>query len=227
MFLVPAKTAIVEALRSVWYQDQEGNELNPELTAADRPYPRRVTIEYPEEPEDWPFILVQVRPSLITWTGITPDEIYNAGTEEEPAFKRVRQGRFEASCMLQIIALSSQERDRMWDNCVQLLMLGKTRNPTRNFFSIIDSHDLIGMTVMEGQIRPIGDSIGVGTPWDSDILTYEAALEFDVVGIFYADEYNSDLLPLTEARIYDYIPIRVEEGHETKYGENDDLGQWI
>lgn len=222
MFIVPAKTALVEALRSVWFIDQDGNEINPELTPLDRPYPRRITIEYAEEPEDWPFILVQFRPTLITWTGITPDEIYNAGDEENPAFKRVRQGRFEASCMLQIIALSSEERDRMWDNCIQLLMLGKTRNPTSNFFSILDSHDLIGMTVMEGQIRPVGDSIGVGTPWDADVLTYEAALEFDITGIFYADEYNSDLLPLSEAKIFAYVPI-VDE----PYGENDNLGQWV
>lgn len=224
MFITAAKTAIVEALRAVWYISESDNELNAELKASDRPYPRRVTIEYPEEPEDWPFILVQFRPTLITWTGITPDEIVNAteDEDEEPHFKRIRQGRFEASCMLQIIALTSEERDRMWDNVVNLLLLGRTRNPTDNFYSIIDTHDLVGMTIMEGSIRPVGDSISMGTPWDPEILTYEAAIEFDIVGVFYADDYNTDLVTLTDAMIYDYIPVE-----ESVPRENDEEGTWI
>lgn len=223
MFIVAAKTAIVEALRSVWYVSESDNQLNADLKASDRPYPRRVTIEFPEEPEDWPFILVQLRPTLISWTGITPDEIVNAGTEDHPSYKRIRQGRFEASCMLQIFALSSEERDRMWDNIVNLLLLGRTRNPTDNFYSIIDTHDLIGMTIMEGSIRPVGDSITMGTPWDPEVLTYEATVEFDITGIFYADEFNTDLITLTEAKIYDYVPLN----NELPHGENDGLGEWI
>lgn len=222
MFITAAKTAIVEALRAVWFIDETGNALNSDLRASDRPYPRRITIEYPEEPEDWPFILVQLRPTIIQWTGIMPDEIVNAGDEENPAYKRIRQGRFEASCMLEIIALSSEERDRMWDNVVKLLLLGRTRNPTDNFYSIVDTHDLVGMTIMEGSVRPVGDSISMGTPWDPEILTYEAAVEFDIAGIFYADEYNTDLVTLTEAVIYDYIPVE-----EAVPGENDNLGKWV
>ena len=148
--------------------------------------------------------------------------------------------------MLQIIALSSEERDRMWDNVVNLLLMGRTRNPTDNFYSIIDTHDLVGMTIMEGSIRPVGDSITMGTPWDPEVLTYEAAIEFDITGIFYADEYNTDLLPLSEVSFYDFIPI--EESNYGTYGsvpanpndskdqfeindeppkENDNLGTWI
>lgn len=224
MFIVAAKTAIVEALRSVWYISESDNELNPDLKASDRPYPRRVTIEYPEEPEDWPFILVQLRPTLISWTGITPDEIVNAGTEDSPSWKRIRQGRFEATCMLQIIALSSEERDRMWDNAVNLLLLGRTRNPTDNFYSIVDTHDLVGMTIMEGSVRPVGDSISMGTPWDPEILTYEAAIEFDITGIFYADEYNSDLVTLTHASIYEFIPTAEQEPNYSRIGT---LGETI
>lgn len=243
MFITAAKTAIVEALRAVWFVDETSNELNADLRASDKPYPRRVTIEYPEEPEDWPFILVQLRPKLISWTGITPDEIINTGTEETPIYKRIRQGRFEASCMLQIIALSSGERDRIWDNVVNLLLLGRTRNPTNNFYSVIDTHDLIGMTVMEGSVVPVGDSISMGTPWDPEVITYEAAIEFDIVGIFYTNEYNSELITLTEARIYDYVELpngtfgwpsdavgdpRVTfREHSQPPGENDNLGEWI
>lgn len=207
MFITAAKVAIVEALRSVWFEDQEANSYRSDLKDFDRPYPRRISIEYSEEAEDWPFVLVQVRPTVITWTGITPDEIVNAGTEDSPTWKRIRQGRFEASCMLQIMALTSAERDRIWDNLILLIMMGRTRSLTRSFYSVIETNDLVGITINEASVRPIGDTISVGTPWDPEMLSYEATIEFDMTGVFYADEFNEDLVALTEARLYPYLPL--------------------
>lgn len=220
MFITATKVAIVEALRSVWFEDQESNTYRSDLKEFDRPYPRRISIEYAEEAEDWPFVLVQVRPTMIQWTGITPDEIVNAGTEDSPSWKRIRQGKFEASCMLQIMALTSGERDRIWDNLILLIMMGRTRSLTRSFHSIIETHDLVGLTIMEGSVRPIGDTISVGTPWDPEMLTYEATIEFDMTGVFYADEFNEDLVELSEARAYPYLPM------EPVPGEGDGDGIW-
>lgn len=226
MFLVAVKTAIVESLRSVWFDEQnvgqEAHIWNPQLDDNDTPLPRRITLEYPEEAEDWPVILIQVRPSTVQWTGIMPDEVIDASLEDgsqpidysttadpsvnpSPTYKLIRQGRFEANVMLQVLALTSMERDRMWDNLVKLLMMGRKKAATNNFYTTLDTHDLVGMTVMEGSITPIGDSIGQGTPWDPELLTYEAALEFQVIGTFYADEYSEDLVPLTAAKAFEYI----------------------
>lgn len=220
MFITATKVAIVEALRSVWFQDQDANDYRDDLKEFDKPYPRRISIEYSEEAEDWPFVLVQVRPNLIQWTGITPDEIVNAGTEDSPTWKRIRQGKFEASCMLQIMALTSAERDRIWDNLILLIMMGRTRSLTRSFHSTLETNDLVGITINEASVRPIGDTISVGTPWDPEMLSYEATIEFDMTGVFYADEFNEDLLPISEARVYDYLPI------EPVPGEGDDEGSW-
>lgn len=220
MFITATKVAIVEALRSVWFEDQETNTYRSDLKEFDKPYPRRISIEYSEEAEDWPFVLVQVRPSLIQWTGITPDEIINAGPEDSPTWKRIRQGRFEASCMLQIMALTSGERDRIWDNLILLIMMGRTRSLTRSFHSTLETNDLVGITINEASVRPIGDTISVGTPWDPEMLTYEATIEFDMTGVFYADEFNEDLVELTTARIYPYLPI------DPIPGENDGDGSW-
>lgn len=220
MFITAAKVSIVEALRSVWFEDQETNTYRSDLKDFDRPYPRRISIEYSEEAEDWPFVLVQVRPTVITWTGITPDEIVNAGTEDSPTWKRIRQGRFEASCMLQIMALTSAERDRIWDNLILLIMMGRTRSLTRSFYSVIETNDLVGITINEASVRPIGDTISVGTPWDPEMLSYEATIEFDMTGVFYADEFNEDLVALTEARLYPYLPL-----DEVPHEEDGD-GSW-
>lgn len=250
MFLVAVKTAFVESLRSVWFVGQnvgqEAHDLNPDLDVNPKePTPRRITVEYPEEAEDWPTILVQIRPSIVEWTGIGGDEVIDASlssgqptidrsTEddptpnENPSFKLIRQGRFEASCMLQVLALTSMERDRMWDNLVKLLLMGRKKSSTANFFTTLETHDLVGVTIMEGTIRPVGDSMGVGTPWDPELLTYEAAVEFDMVGTFYADEYTEDLVPLRDAQAFEYIAFDGNtEGDETPPLESDGQGEWL
>lgn len=252
MFLVAVKTAIVEALRSVWYEGQnvgqEAHNLNSDLTVNATPNPRRVTLEYPEEAEEWPTILVQVRPTTVQWTGIMPDEIIDASLDKgvpvidrttdddsplnpNPSYKLIRQGRFEGTCMLQVLALTSMERDRMWDNLVKLLLMGRKKSPTINFYTTVESHDLVGITIMEGSIRPVGDSIAPGTPWDPELLSYEAAVEFDMVGTFYADEYTEDLVPLSDAEAFEYIAWDGNTGtgpdaNETPPHENDGSGDW-
>lgn len=252
MFIVAVKTAVTEALRAVWYQNQnvgqEANDYNTELTENDAPLPRRITIEYPEEAEEWPAILVQFRPTLVEWTGISPDEVIDASKEDggvgldlsdeaetvnpNPAYKLIRQGRFEGSIMLQVLALSSMERDTMWDNLVKIIMMGDKRTVTNSFFVTLGQHDLVGITVMRGSVRPIGDSMGPGTPWDPELLSYEAAIEFDLVGTFYADEYTEDLIPLTAAQVFEYIAwdgntYPPPDNNETPPGEGDDQGDWL
>jgi hypothetical protein len=232
MFLTATKVAIVESLRAVWWTDgnigQQTHDYNPELDDNDRPLPRRITIEYPEEPHDWPFILVQVHPRVIEWTGVMPDEIVDAAEgSDQPAFKLIRQGRFEASCVLQIMALTSGERDKMWDNLVKLLLMGRKRDATRNFFTTLEEHDLVGITIIEGTVEPVGDTVSMGTPWDPELISYEASIQFDMVGVFYADEYNEDLVPLTEAAVYEYISFEGNtEPNESPPGENDGKGEW-
>jgi len=239
MFLVAIKSAIVESLRSVWYQGgndgQEAHTYNPQLTLNDKPLPRRITVEYPEESQDWPFILVQVRPSVVEWTGIMPDEVVDAANfsdsidhsttadspaPDAPSYKLIRQGRFEATCMLQIFALSSEERDRIWDNLVKLIMMGRKRSATNNFYTTLENHDLVGLTIMEGSVDAVGDTISMGTPWDPELVSYEAAVQFSMLGTFYADEYTEDLVPLKSAKVYEYIDY--EGGSEPSWRGGDD-----
>lgn len=188
MFLVALKTAMVEALRATFDAD-----------FPDRPKPRKVSIEYAEDREDWPFILVQVHVNTVTWTGLHPDiETLNTAGD---AVTLVREGMFDGTCDLSIYALTSEERDRIWDHLVQLFLMGRTRTPTNDFFSTIENHDLIALTIQEGEIRPVGDSIGMGTPWDPETLTYEATIQIAFTGQFFADETNRTLVPLSAVSV--------------------------
>lgn len=188
MFLVALKTAIVEALRATFDSD-----------FTDSPKPRKVSIEYAEDRQDWPFILVQVHVNTVSWTGLYPDiEVLSPGGD---SVQVVREGMFDGTCDLSVYALTSEERDRIWDHLVQLFLMGRTRTPTNDFFSTIQTHDLIALTVQEGEVRPIGDSIGMGTPWDPEALTYEATLQIAFTGQFFADETTRTLLPLSTVSV--------------------------
>jgi hypothetical protein len=212
VFLMATKVAIVEALRAV-YDDY----------ALDEARPRRVDIEYPQDEEDWPAILVQFRlAGPVQWTGIYPDVL--APLEEPPEagtpWEKVRQGLFEGQVELQVLATTSGERDRIYDGLVKLVLMGQKRSDTARFFDRIENHDLIGMTVAKSTVQEVGSTVGPGTPWSEEVLTYEATIRFGLVGVFYADEFTEEILPIEKILFYFY-----REG-EAVPGDADGKGPW-
>jgi len=200
---------MVEGLRKVFLEDQK---------MINRLGVRRVDIEYPEDAIDWPGLFVQFRPSSVSWTGINPDgfTLNDSSTE----YTKFRRGSFEGYFDLSILALSSQERDRLWDSLVELFLFGRDSPATAPFFDTVNSHDLVALTILETAVEPLGDQSSLGTPWDPNILTYEASLRVNVVGQFWADVYNQKLLPLSAITVRPYV-----EGQEV-FPPNDDQGIW-
>jgi hypothetical protein len=204
---------IVEALRATFDSQFHTDE--------NRPWPRTIDIEYAEKEEDWPFILVQLRIDNVSWLAVNPDDFTLADPPDPTTpWRSVRQGDFSGRCDLQIMALTSAERDRMWDHLVTLFLMGRKKQVTKDFYDVIEAHDLIDMTVQEGTLDPIGDTIGQGTPWSPEALTYEATLGFELIGQFYADEFTENLLSLDQVVTHEYTP------QETPYGEADGEGDW-
>jgi hypothetical protein len=197
MFLTASKVCMVEALRAA---------LPYNLNQLGKMSPRRIDLEYPEDDQDWPALLVQFRPSIMSWSGLNPDEatLITSGPQINK-YRNVRKCLFEGSFDLTLLALTSQERDRCWDSLVELFMLGKNNPATAVFHETIENHDLIAMTILQTQPQPLGDSANVGTPWDPNILTYEASIRISVVGQFWADTYDQVLLPLSGITTTGYI----------------------
>lgn len=209
MFVKAVKLAFVEAVQAV-YEDNDGAPFKP----------RSVGIEYPEEEIAWPAILIQFRPAgAIQWTGLNPDEVQ---TIDHPdySFESLRRGQFEGSIDFTILALSSAERDTFWDNLVQMVLMGDLQENTNRFHERITQHDLIGINILPTTVTPVGDSIGPGTPWDPDELTYEATLRVSLVGQFVADIASTKLVALGEIRVYPYTDIDLVPG------EDDNEGDW-
>lgn len=223
MFVTGAKTAVVEALRAAFDDD------NP-----DAPKPRRIDIEYVEDALDWPCVLVEFSPSEVKWTGVNPDEFWIDDDPDDPGVpgRAARVGMFEGTVSLTILALSAAERDAIYDQMVALLLMGRVREATDDFYDTIGSHDLIAMTVQEGTVQTGNMDIQLGVPWDPDILAYEANLSFRLVGQFFVDGTTRELALLSSVRPYGRLvdgdhadPVPVADGAAGDL-DHDGLGTW-
>ena len=199
MFVTAVKTAIVEALNA-GFQQLASSPVNTSLDLV----PNSITINYPLEVIQWPAVLVQFRPGKVQWSGLQPD-VYSTDTngivingKTYPADNVTRTGYFEGSIDLQIMAMHSEERDRLWDSITNLILMNGSSPASSAFYNSIYNNDLVGMTLQQDTYTPLGDSITSGTPWSSDDITYEASVRISCIGDFYTSKYDYQVPKITE-----------------------------
>jgi len=191
MFITAVKTAIVEALDAGFNALAPG----PSDTSLDL-VPNSITIEYPLELIKWPAVLVQFRPSKVQWSGLNPDIFtnypsgININGNNYPAENVTRTCYFEGSIDLQIMAMHSEERDRLWDSLTNLVLVGDGSPASAAFYRSIISNDLLNLTLLPDTYIPLGDSITSGTPWSPEEITYEASIRISCVGDFFTAKYD-------------------------------------
>jgi hypothetical protein len=195
MFTTAVKTAIVEALNA-GFSTLASAPIDNSLDLT----PNSITIEYPLEMVEWPAMLVQFRPSKIQWSGLSPDT-YTTSTSgvtisgvTYSGSTMTRSGYFEGSIDLQIMAMHSEERDRLFDSASNLILMGQGSPASTAFYNSIYNNSLVGMTLLPSTFTPLGDSISAGTPWSPEELTYEASIRISCIGDFYETKYDY-LLP--------------------------------
>jgi hypothetical protein len=190
MFVTAVKIAIVEALVAGY------NALNPATgsnqlgipsdTSLDLT-PNSVTIEYPMEEVKWPAVYVQFRPTITQWTGLMPDIL----TVVSGGHSLVnRNNYFEGNIDLQILALRSEERDRLLDGLYNLILMNPNSPASIAFYDSLTANNLLGITILQGTVKPLGDTVGPGTPFSPEELTYEATVRIQCVGDMYEGKYN-------------------------------------
>jgi len=109
-----------------------------------------------------------------------------------------RNGYFEGSIDLQIMAMHSEERDRLYDSVTNLILMGQGSPASSAFMNSIVQNNLIGMTLLLDTFTPLGDSVSVGTPWSPEELTYEASVRIQCIGDFYENKYTYLVPQITE-----------------------------
>lgn len=202
MFITAVKTAIVEALDAGF----NALSLTPINNSLDL-VPNSITIEYPLELVEWPAILVQFRPSKVQWFGLNPDSytvlpsgMTISGTTYSGS-NSTRSGYFEGSIDLQVMAMHSEERDRLWDSISNLILMGQGSPASSAFYASIQANNLVGMTLLPSTYTTLGDSISAGTPWSPEELTYEASARISCIGDIYESKYDYSVPNITNVTV--------------------------
>lgn len=210
MFITAVKIAIVEALVAGYRALNPTGTPNltgqfnlPQDTTLDLT-PNSVTIEYPLEEVQWPAIFVQFRPTTTKWSGLYPDTyVYPSGSTISGSQAAIssRQGYFEGNIDLQILAMHSEERDRLLDSLYNLVLMNPGNPGSNAFYNSINANDLIGMTLLQGTVTSLGDTVSPSTPFSPEELTYEASIRIQCVGDFYESKFAFGLPTLTSVTL--------------------------
>lgn len=190
MYRTAVKTTLITALTdyinvmnpgSAFPQGNIPNDLTNELT------PTKFNIEYPLVEASWPSIYVHFTPLTTQWTGLDPDFFYIvSGTN----IVCDRQIYFEGYIDFQVLAMASEERDRLADSIDNLILFDVQSPASTAFYNSIYADPIVGMTILGSKTRPIGDTIVPGTPFSAEILSYEATIRAQCVGQAYEPKYD-------------------------------------
>lgn len=198
MFITAAKIATIEALNAAFDAlGERASNYTKDLV------PKSVTIEHPIDEIQWPAIYVQFRPTITQYTGLNPDQ-FSAQYDEAGniiGWQQVRHGYFEGAFDLQILAMSSEERDKIWETVVNFFIANTMSPSSTAFYNSLEQNDLLGITFMQGSVLQVGDTVSPGTPWSPEELTYETTLRIKCVGEFYEDKYTQKLLPISSITV--------------------------
>ena len=186
MYLVKLKTLLVKAL----------------TTTFDAAYPVEAyrglyaSLDYPIDKAGYPGIWVD-------WEGAS---LQNAGVghTETVDGRRVKRWRFSGTTTFTIVALSSLERDGLYDEMVKVIAFGQLYHATNPFRQTIHENDYLGISFDWDNIHPRGESSIPGTPWDTDDVIYEVTIGLDTIGEFVSEPDDATLVPLSAVAVYPY-----------------------
>lgn len=197
MYLTVLKTAVVEALRATF--DSGYPNLDFRLNS------ENISIEYPVAQSNYPGIWVQYEdaPDSLHIAGIGHEETSVDGSGNVTG--RYTRWRFQGTVTLTCTALSSQERDRLYDEIVRVFVSAKYNDSLSEFRNLIEQNDLVAINANFDDLRPFGDNAAPGTPWGTDEAIYEKSISFDTIGEFISDVFTGSMLPLSKVEFIDYV----------------------
>ena len=104
------------------------------------------------------------------------------------------------------MALTSLERDRLYDEVVAVIAFGDADLTQRSAFrATIEDNGLIACDANWDEISSGGVSATQGTPWGTDEMIYEITVRFLVKGEFVSDVDTTQLVPLSAIKVYPYV----------------------
>jgi hypothetical protein len=185
VYITPLKTLLIQSLL-LTFDDQYPV---PEFQGI------RVGMEYPVDVQQYPSIWVDYEDTqALVKAGIRHEETQDDNGNPVAPFTRWR---FQGYVSLTVVALTSLERDRLFDEVINVVAFALEDTPRGRFAANIASNDLIAANLQTDRIQPRGVQAAPGTPWSTDELIYERTLNIEVIGEFVPDTATGTLVNLT------------------------------
>ncbi len=186
MYLAKLKTMLVTALKETFDTDYPVADFRN----------IRCSIEYPVEPQDYPGVWVDYEDTgPLQIAGI--DHTENSDPDTDLAINRYTRWKYAGYASYTVVALTSLERDRLYDEMVRVIAFGKESTETRTFRQIVENNEFIAANFDFDRIQPRGNAAAPGTPWGTDEIIYERTLNMEVIGEFVSDAITGMLVPLS------------------------------
>jgi hypothetical protein len=186
VYITRVKTLAIEALHAA-FDDQYPV---PEFRGL------HCSLEYPVEKSSFPEVWVRYSDTgPLKQAGVSHVEDTDADGGRVAPYTRFR---FEGSWEFVVVALSSVERDRVYDELVATIAWSGFDSLRGRFRQYLASNDLIDLTVRTDEIESTGESAEPGTPWGTDEVVYERTLAIDLIGDFTPDPETGVIVPLSK-----------------------------
>lgn len=215
MYLIPLKTLFVIALRETF--DSNYPEADFQNT--------KVGIEYPVDPQAYPSIWVDFQDDQpLIQAGVAQVELVTAAGGGLAARTRFR---FGGDITFTIVALSSLERDRLFDEMIKTLAFGKENTFTSRFRTMIETNDYIAVNAKFDSIPVGGNNAGPGTPWGTDEIIYERTISLGILGEFVIDPATGGMVVLSSILTHESLDLMTSPDAPVGFPADDGKGAWI
>lgn len=187
MYVAPLKTLLNEALNLTFDQSYPV----PEFRGV------HIGLEYPVDAQGYPSVWIDfedTQPLLRAGIGHLEYVSPTDGTTPVAPFTRWR---FQGYVSLTAVALTSLERDRLYDELVRVVAFSNEDGIVGRFKNTIASNDLIAATLNTDKIEARGNAAAPGTPWGTDEIMYEKSLNLELIGEFVPDPQTGTLINLS------------------------------
>jgi hypothetical protein len=204
MYITPLKSILVEALKTTF----DALYPNPDFRGEDHVH---IGMEYPIDPQNYPAVWVDYEDTQdLIKAGIA--HLENVDPDTNTLRAPFTRWRFQGYVSLTVVAMTSLERDRLFDEIVRVVAFGQEDDVVGRFHTYINTNDLIAANLNTDKVQPRGAAAAPGTPWSTDELMYERSLNLEIVGEFIPDVATSTLVPLSRILLLPTVDVSGDLG---------------
>ena len=187
-FLRTIKTMAVQAIQ----QSFEARYPEPDPGGGSRSL--YVSVEYPVDEASYPAIWVDYEGSELRTVGIAYTEVDESGNV-------LARWRFAGHVAFTIVALSSNERDLVYDQLVAMTAFAAQSDFPSTFRQVVEANPLVASTWSFDSVEDRPAAAAPGTPWGTEDVIYERGFALQVVGEFVSDPVTVELVTLEQIQV--------------------------